>query len=536
MTRTIWWCDVTLRTAKLSAVMWLLAAIGCVDRQPHEKQIDPAYIKQNLLPTPPAAIQNRVDADLGGYVTYLGNDVESTSLAPGASAKVVHYWKVVSPPGSEWRVFSHLVGTGDQWLNIDRTDMRSGYPPAEWKAGDVIRDEQKFTLPADWKSPYAQLTIGLYRKGGHGPEDRMRIEKGPADAESRVLAVRFPIDRGGSRAQPAPYLVRRATGPVTVDGAASEADWQGAPSSPPFATAEGGREVVGAARARLLWDDAYLYAFIQVEDPDVHSQYTGQDDPLWKEDVVELFIDADRNRRGYVELQVNPRNAHFDSWFPQTRAQSGHPEWNSSMKSAVVVRGTLDDGADQDQGWDAEIAIPLADVKGMDAAMKVATPPALGDRWRLNVVRVDKPAKQSLTASSWNAIPLADFHALGRMLTVVFADPQGAVPAAAEGTPPGQATGDKPTDDKPAGDKPTDDKAAGDKPTDDKAAGDKLTDDKAAGGKPTGDKAAGATDEPDGKKAAPAGKPASTDEKAAPKGVKKSPGAETVPSTATGQR
>jgi hypothetical protein len=257
------------------------------------------------------------------------------------------------------------------------------------------------------------------------------VEHGPADSESRVIALRFKVERGtGKRPTPPQYKVRRASGPIVIDGKANEVDWQAAAVSPAFAPAEGGPEVAGAARARLLWDDTSLYAFIEVEDTDVHSQYKAQDDPLWKEDVVELFIDADRNRRGYVELQVNPRNAHFDAWFPTTRSQKNHPEWNSGMKSAVAVRGTLDVRGDGDQGWSAEIAIPLAAVKGADAAMKVAIPPAVGDQWRLNIVRVDKPADGPLGASSWSAIPIADFHALARMLTVTFADTDGAVPAA----------------------------------------------------------------------------------------------------------
>jgi hypothetical protein len=201
--------------------------------------------------------------------------------------------------------------------------------------------------------------------------------------------------------------------------------------------------VEGAARARLLWDDTNLYAFIEVEDSDVHSQYAKQDDPLWKEDVVELFIDADRNRRGYVELQVNPKNAHFDAWFPVTRGKESHFEWQSGMKSAVQVKGTVDERGDRDQGWSAEIAIPLAAVKGMDAAMKVAIPPSPGDKWRLNVIRVDLPrGAKGVAASSWSRITIRDFHALGRMLNVVFADAEGVVPGkdtdagAADGGPP----------------------------------------------------------------------------------------------------
>ena len=34
-----------------------------------------------------------------------------------------------------------------------------------------------------------------------------------------------------------------------------------------------------------------------------------------------MFIDADGNRRGYVELQVNPNNVTFDSWFAGDRAR-----------------------------------------------------------------------------------------------------------------------------------------------------------------------------------------------------------------------
>ena len=70
------------------------------------------------------------------------------------------------------------------------------------------------------------------------------------------------------------------------------------------------------AEARLLWDDQHLYVFVQITDSDVFSSYKQHDDPIWKADCVELFIDADGTRRGYVELQVNPNNAQFDAWFP----------------------------------------------------------------------------------------------------------------------------------------------------------------------------------------------------------------------------
>lgn len=408
-----------------------LAAWACVEKE--GPKVDPAYVKANVLSAAPERLDSAVNADLGGKVVYLGNEIESEVLVPGGPVKVVHYWKIVDPPGSSWRVFSHLVGTGGEWMNVDATDMRTGYPPGKWKAGDVIRDEQSFTLKKDWRSKRATLTVGLYQKGASGADGRMPIVSGPQDAEGRVVAATFRVDgAAGSKAKTREYIVRRASGPIEIDGRADEAAWKEAPRSANFVTAEGGAEMPHQTHARLLWDDEHLYAFVELSDDDVFSSYEKHDEPLWKEDVIELFIDADGNRRGYVELQVNPNNAHFDAWFATTRAQKSDVAWNANMKSAVVVDGTADDRGDTDRGWTVEIAIPLESVKGQDAAMKVAIPPAVGDRWRLNMVRGDKPEGGSLRASSWNPIPVSDFHALGRMLTVVFADEEGGTKAASE--------------------------------------------------------------------------------------------------------
>jgi hypothetical protein len=187
----------------------------------------------------------------------------------------------------------------------------------------------------------------------------------------------------------------------------------------------------------MTWDDQNLYVFVQITDTDVFSPFKQHDEPLWKGDCVELFIDADGTRSGYVELQVNPNNATFDSWFATTRAQPGDEKWDANMVTAVKVRGTADQSGDTDQGWDVEIAIPYAAVKGRNDAMAVRLPPQIGDKWRLNVVRVDyRSAGGGPGVASWNRISYADFHALDRMLTVVFADPTGSIAPKPE-QPPG---------------------------------------------------------------------------------------------------
>jgi len=307
------------------------------------------------------------------------------------------------------------------------------------------------------------------------------VVSGPIEKDARIVAAELTVVSEAARKPaggPEPgYVIRKAQGPIEIDGRASEDAWKRPGTSPAFTAAEGGPALRGETRARWLWDEQYLYLFVEVGDPEVFSQYKGQDDPLWKEDVVEVFIDADRNRRGYVELQVNPHNAHFDAFFATTRAVKGDESWNSGMRSAVVVHGTLDNRGDTDRGWDLEVAIPLAAVKGQATDMAVTLPPRVGDVWRLNVVQSDKAEGVSgkLMVASWNPITYQDFHALDRMLEVQFGDeagnvePKAAAPEAGEGetgegeaaaapatgaATPGAGASETPGASKPAGETP----------------------------------------------------------------------------------
>ena len=411
------------------ALLLLLAA--CVDRGagPQNKKIEPAYIAANLVKEVPASV-NRLDVDLGGKVVYAGNLVDHPTLAPGQAARITHYFQVKAPPGPGWRVFQILrgaPGTPD-FMYLPATDMELGHPPETWKAGEIIQDVSDFTLRPDWKSSGATLTLGLIRDDGHAIGDRMAAA-GAHVVDRAVVAREFQVDLSKAPPPPGTVYIPHAAGPIAIDGLATDPGWANAVTSPEFQTAEGCPEPGGKATAKLSWDEQYLYVFVSVIDTDVVAELTKHDDSLWKADDVEVFIDADSNRRGYVELQVNPNNATFDSWFATTRAQPGDPSWDSGMVTAVKVRGTPA-ANDSDQGWDAEIAIPWAAVKGRDANMAVRTPPQVGDRWRMNVNRVDRATtSQNTSVQTWNRITCSDWHATDRMLTVVFADPTGGIVA-----------------------------------------------------------------------------------------------------------
>jgi len=420
------------------------AGPGCtgVDQGPgpQPKKVDPRYVAEHLLahlPAGPAGAMSRLDVSLDGKVEYVGNTIDKPAIAPGQTVRVTHYWRVVSPVGTGWKVFALVRGAPNtaDFMNLRATDMEIAHGPAVWKAGELIEDVQDITLRPDWRSPTATLYVGLIATGEHGIGDRMAAS-GAHTQDRAVIARVLDVDLAKAPPPPGTVHVPRALAPIQIDGVASEPAWATAATSPELVTAEGSSDPVGKAIAKLTWDDQFLYAFVSITDSDVWSEYKNHDDPLWKQDCVELFIDADGNRRGYVELQVNPNNATFDSWFATTRAQPGDPSWDSGMLTAVKLRGTTEPG-DTDQGWDVELAIPWQAVRGRDEAMAVRLPPQVGDRWRLNIVRVDlKTGDKNPQASSWNRITSADFHALDRMLTAVFADASGSIvaaPAAAAG-------------------------------------------------------------------------------------------------------
>ena len=53
----------------------------------------------------------------------------------------------------------------------------------------------------------------------------------------------------------------------------------------------------------MLWDGEYFYFGFACRDPDIWAIFTEEDDPMWSEEVVEVFIDPD----GHAwEVAVNP--------------------------------------------------------------------------------------------------------------------------------------------------------------------------------------------------------------------------------------
>ncbi len=409
-------------------MLWL--ALGCVE-QAEEKPTpeDLEYVKQSLLKAPPTP-QIPANADLDGKVVYLGVDVSPNPAEAGKDLRLTHYWKVIAAPGEGWRTFTHANGPGAKsYVNIDHGPVRGKYPVSQWKAGDVIRDEHAFRVPATWPHDKIEIFVGLWRR-----TERMPVKSGPKDAEGRVAAASLPVKGAAPPPPPKRYLVRKSAKPVKIDGKLDEAAWKTAPSTGAFVNTLTGAAVEPATEAKLLWDDQNLYIAFENADADVWSSLDKRDDKLWQQEAVEVMIDADANGKTYVELQVAPNGNVFDTYLPEYRKYESSVDpkrkeydWNSKVKAKVVVDGTLNKRNDVDKSWTVEMSLPLADANGL-AKDGAKVPPSYGDRWRLALFRLDAPEGKPQAAAAWSPPLVGDFHALDKFGDLVFADDKGEIP------------------------------------------------------------------------------------------------------------
>ncbi len=215
------------------------------------------------------------------------------------------------------------------------------------------------------------------------------------------------------------YVIKRTPNPIFADGKLDEPAWQKCERIKFEEKNEGTLEQ--ATTAMMLWDDRFLYISFECDDSHIWSTLTQHDEALYNEEVVEVFIDADGDGDTYVEFEVNPLGALFDGYILN---RSGRRDlilaWNSKLiRRGVQVAGTLNDPSDSDTGWTVEYAIPLEDI-----VTGPNTPPKAGDKWRLNLYRIDLPRGKGggSEASAWSPVSGRTFHDPDRFGEVRFSD------------------------------------------------------------------------------------------------------------------
>jgi hypothetical protein len=188
-------------------------------------------------------------------------------------------------------------------------------------------------------------------------------------------------------AQPAipRYNVRRATSAIVIDGVLDDAAWTqaSAPLTLQFLwdSQTGAKQ---ATRTRLLWDAEALYLAYDVDDADITAQYTQRDDPTYRDDAVEIFINPSPGQEDlYYGFEWNARGVTYDYLNYQGRTLFKRFD-ATGVKVATTLRGTLNEREDSDRGWSLEAAIPWSNFEALSRR-----PPGPGTVWKANVNRWD---------------------------------------------------------------------------------------------------------------------------------------------------
>ena len=185
---------------------------------------------------------------------------------------------------------------------------------------------------------------------------------------------------------PIPKLeVRRATTKIVIDGKLTEEAWRTADHVTfqfPWNEQKGARQ---KTTARLLWDELYLYIAYDCEDMDITAQFEKRDDPTYRDDAVEAFINPNPAQTDvYIGLEMNARAVLYDYVYFGSRYLLKRLNLEG-VQLATHINGTLNARGDKDQGWTLEVAIPFTEFEGLNAG-KTPNP---GDTWTINLNRWD---------------------------------------------------------------------------------------------------------------------------------------------------
>ncbi|MBX2999874.1 MAG: carbohydrate-binding family 9-like protein [Caldilineaceae bacterium] len=182
-------------------------------------------------------------------------------------------------------------------------------------------------------------------------------------------------------------------------------DWVSLPALPPLILADGSGPAIQQTTTRICHDGETFYARFDCEDDDSWGTFHRRDDPIYDEEVVELFIAAgEETPTDYYEFEISPNGVLFD-------AKVHNP---GGGRAGMIV----------DTSWDADGIRWRAERTGRGSwsALMVLPWRAIAPTnqrpavWRANFYRIERPrlgkSQQPVEFSCWSPTLTdpADFH------------------------------------------------------------------------------------------------------------------------------
>ncbi|POM80647.1 Hypothetical protein PHPALM_1487 [Phytophthora palmivora] len=192
---------------------------------------------------------------------------------------------------------------------------------------------------------------------------------------------------------------------ISIDGVLDEKVWTEVPWSEPFQDIRSPTfwsQPWFTTKVKIRYDHQFLYIGAYMEETEVWANVSQRNDVIFHDNDFEVFVDADGSTHNYKEFELNARNATWNLWLNRPYRDGGHENstrvdpqhgfdmLQKGMRSAVFVKGQINDPLERLHYWTAEIALPLSEL-ALHSIAKV--PPMANSFWRINFSRVEWPVR-----------------------------------------------------------------------------------------------------------------------------------------------
>ncbi len=194
------------------------------------------------------------------------------------------------------------------------------------------------------------------------------------------------------------WRVPRAPLPLDDDAVVGLWGWERIPRLPPLVRSDGVGPAIWKTAVRVCRDEFGIAVRFDCADRAAWGTFTDRDDPIWQEEVVELFLAlGPEDPRRYFEFEVSPRGVLFDARVenPTGRREDLEVEtaWNCPGIRWGAGSTDLLHASVGEQDWWAVLVLPWASLVG---------PEPLPDLLRANFYRIERPPNSPHEFSAWS--------------------------------------------------------------------------------------------------------------------------------------
>ncbi len=244
-----------------------------------------------------------------------------------------------------------------------------------------IKGELMWDIPYDSAYVVEPAAVKFGLDSGYEGKAVFKVKPLTKGADASLPVLKVNIQGVGSASQPLILSKRKyadikrwnVEDAIVIDGAMKEKTWSSIPSLEGFTVLATGGEPKQPFEAKVSYDNRGIYVLARAaaDKPEqIVTQAKNHDDPVHRDESIEIFIDPKNNGRDYFQFAVNTKGVMLD------RSNAMGLAWNPNWEVAVESHSSY---------YTVEAFIPYQ-------ALGLSSVPNNGSKWGFNICRNDYQA------------------------------------------------------------------------------------------------------------------------------------------------